>query len=139
MKQKKVTSADLWQLKIMNALMNTHQDRLKINHSKSSLISTEIISSLLIRVNNLMKVKLEERKTLLRKLISAKDLNFLHEISSSVVEELVMLADFYDLPLNLIDSSAVNVQHMNLMQFLMDFKKLNRDSEFVINLWKMLK
>lgn len=115
----------------------------KSNDQASMIISTEILNSLLIKTKMIMNKKIIEQKNLLRKLLVEKNLNFLQESSCiASIEELMLVAVYYDLPLNIFDNS-INLEKMNLLQFFTEFKKRKvhqkeMESEFVLNLWKMI-
>ncbi|CRK87591.1 CLUMA_CG001388, isoform A [Clunio marinus] len=133
-------SSDIWQMKIMNELIKKQQANNGASDS-SSLLSLEILNSLLMRFKMLIDKKFFERKSSIRQFLMKKDLNFLQDSCFQSVNELMQLVIFYDLPLNYINET-LDLSNINLFQFMFEIKKRQHDStstEFFLNLWKILK
>lgn len=137
MNEKTLKSIDVWQIKILGIIMRNRM--LQESETKSSLISNEIMSSLLTRVSLMMNKKVKKQRNLLKQLVVQKNLDFLREMCLPSIEELLLLTNYYDLPLNLI-SNSINIDKMNLLQFMIEFKQRSpqKNVEFILNLWKIL-
>lgn len=111
-----------------------------IEQSSSSLLSNEILRSLLVKAKIIMNEKLSQKKHLIKQLLYAKDSNFLQDFCMSSIVELMQLATYYDLSFNLLDDS-LNIEQMSLLQLIVEFKKRDtqhKETEFIANLWKIL-
>ncbi|KAG5683225.1 hypothetical protein PVAND_012519 [Polypedilum vanderplanki] len=135
--QKSIKSTDVWQLKILNILM--HNRMHKECDSKSSLVSTEILNSLLMKIKSIINNRIEQQKYLLKKFLTQKSLDFLHqEACLPTIEQVLLFTNFFDLPFALF--SSLNSENINLLQFIVEYKKRHSttDTEFLSNLWKIV-
>jgi len=108
--------------------------------SSSSILSNEILRSLVAKAKVIINEKLSQQKHLIKQLLYAKDLNFLQDFCMSSITELMQLATFYDLSFNLFDDS-LKIEQMSLLQLIVEFKKRDsqhKETEFIANLWKIL-
>lgn len=132
------TCSDVWQLKIISAIMK----KLENSTPEAAILSTEILNSLLMRCKMTMDKQFKERKLLLRNFLVEKNLNFLHELCPSVIQELLQLVVYYELPLNFINE-PLNLENVNLIQFMFEMKKRknleSQREDFILNLWNLLK
>lgn len=120
-----------------------HYKSLQINpvqDQSSCLLSHEILRSLLAKVNIILNERLVQQKHLVKQFFFSKDLDFLQDFCVQATNELMLFAIYYDLPLNLF-GEALNIGGMNLLQFLVEFKKRDfkqKEPQFISNLWKIL-
>lgn len=133
---------DVWQLKIMNALVNKQQTSEGTLSDNAALLSMEILNSLLMRYKMVMSKRLVEQKPLLRQFLIEKNLNFLQEHSTKSIQELMQLVIFFDLPLNFLNE-PLDLSNVNLVQFMFEIKKRqfaeSPSAEFISQLWNLLK
>lgn len=128
---KKISSCDLWQIKILSSLLNKRhfQDNLLADQS-SLLLAPELLNSLLIKIKMKFNEKILKHKDALKSLMMGlKSFEKIEEI-----DELMQLANYTDLPLQF------NVIHSSLLQFLFEFKKhraFHQEIDFISNLWKI--
>ena len=111
-----------------------------IEQSSTSLLSNEILRSLLAKAKVIMNEKLSQQKHLIKQLLPAKDSNFLQSFCLPSISELMQLATYYDLTFNLLDDS-LKIEQMSLLHLIVEFKKRDtqhKDTEFIANLWKIL-
>lgn len=122
----------------MNALVK----KLETSPPDVALLSTEILNSLLMRFKMVMDRRFKERKVLLRSFLVEKNLNFLQELCSVAIQELLQLVVFYDLPLNFLQES-LNLDNINLIQFMYEIKKRQtsepQGEDFILNMWNLLR
>lgn len=143
--KKCLSSNDLWQIKIFNSLIKRrhYQDHSHNNHLvdySSILLSPELLKSLLIR----LKMKLNEEvllhKDLLKRILSEQNLDFVKSLDFSNIQELMQLASYIDLPLQLCNGTQ-EIKQLNLLQFLIEFKKhraYHQEIDFLFNLWNTI-
>lgn len=129
--------SDIWQLKIMASIVK-RQD--VTPNDNVSLLSMEILNSLLLRCKKTMSTRMHERKFLMRKFLFESNLNFLQDFCLTSLQELIQLVVYFDLPLGLL-AEPLSLENANLLQFMFEIKNRhsNLNSEFILNLWKMLK
>jgi hypothetical protein len=136
------SSIDIWQLKIMKALVKKQQASDCIVAENTSVLSMEILKSLLMKFRLLMDERLQEQKLLLKSFLEENKLSFLQEQCAASIQELVKLVVFYDMRLNFL-SEPLNLENVNLLQFMFEVKKRqasqSSSSDFVANLWNVLK
>lgn len=122
--------------------MKTLARKLETSPPDAALLSTEILNSLLMRFKMVMDKRYKERKLLLRNFLVEKNLNFLQELCTSTIQELLQLVVFYDLPLNFF-SEPLNLDNVNLIQFMFEIKKRQtaepQGEDFILNLWNLLR
>lgn len=136
-----IRSSDVWQLKLLTCLMQNKLFPMSSSQEQSnSLVSVEIVRSLLTKTKMIMNEKMNEQKHVVKQLLFAKDLNFLQDFCMQSVSDLMLLATYYDLPLNIFNDS-LNVAKLSMIQFIVEFKKRDfqhKETEFISSLWKML-
>lgn len=108
----------------------------------TTLLSIEILNSLLMKFKMLMDKNVVQRKPLLRNFLLEKSLNFLQEFCAPAIQELMQLVIFYDLPMNF-HSEQLNLENVNFIQFLAEIKERQgletTSAEFILNLWRLLR
>lgn len=126
----------------MNALVKKQQAGEGISPDSSALLSMEMLNSLLIRFKVVMDERLKEQKSLLKRFLTEKNLNFLQDHCTASVQELMQLVVFFNLPMNFIDQS-LNVDNVNIVQFMFEMKARQLaeplPADFLFILWKLLK
>lgn len=137
-------SSDVWQIKIMKALVwNQPQSQTGMQNSVW-ILSIELLTSMLHKYDTVMGGKKEEMKFLLRNFLAEKNLDFLQEFCVDALQQLGMLIIFYNLPLNFINK-PLNLENVNVVQFLYEMKNRDNlthhqyDHDFLLNLWHLLK
>jgi hypothetical protein len=140
--QRNVTSIDLWQVKILNCLMRKRHFEENLNGDPNSLLlSPELLNSLLVKIRMQLNDAISTHKELLKKLIHEQNLNFIEKLDMASAEQLLQLATYTDLPLNMSNDSQ-DISQMNLLQFVFEFKKHqlhHHETDFISNLWKIMK
>jgi len=134
-------STDLWQLKIMSVLVKKQLANASATTDSISILSIEILNSLLMRLKMLMSRRMKERKHVLRTFLAERNLNFVTDFCLSSLQELIQLVIYFGLSLNFLEE-PLNLENVNLMQFMYELKKrqgVSLDPEFAINLWKLVK
>lgn len=134
--------SEIWQLKIMSELVKKKQATDNPQSDSSTLLSLEILDSLLKRFKMLMEEHLKLNKLLLRKFLMEENLSFLQDECVSTIQELFQLITFFDLPQNFMNE-PLNLENVNFLQFMFEIKKKQAteslDVDFAFNLWKLLK
>lgn len=101
----------------------------------------ELLSSLLMRFEMELEKRFREKKLLLKIFLTQLNLNFLQEYCESAIRELTQLVVFYDLPLNLLNTS-IDLGNLNLFKFMLEVKNRKTaepsDVDFQLNLWNLL-
>lgn len=133
---------DIWQIKIMNALVKKQQSYVGTSSDSWALLSLELLNSLLMRFEMEMEKRFKVHKLPLRNFLVQPNLMFLHDYCESLVQELIQLVVFYDLSLNFF-SNDIDVSSLNLFKFMFELKNRQNaalpDVDFQMNLWNLLK
>jgi hypothetical protein len=134
---KPISSNEIWQLKLFRMLMG---HKLMKQEAKLSMVLPEILKSLLLKIKVTTNKQIIEQKRILKQIIVQNNLDFLQRMDMATVAKILMLANYFELPLALYHTYNP-VKNVNVLQFLLEFKKrhpTNEDSEFPLNLWKIL-
>ena len=123
----------------MNALVKKQQvATVGPTSDSNALLSSELLSSVLMRFDIEMEKQLQEKKLLLRTFLTEPSLHFLQEHCDSSIKELLQLVVFYDLSLNMFNNT-INIGNLNLLKFMFEIKNRQAaDIEFQMNLWNLL-
>jgi hypothetical protein len=126
----------------MNTLVKKQQFSESSPPENTSVLSMEVLKSLLMKFRMLMDEKLREHKLMLKSFLIESKTSFLQEHCPESIPELVRLAVFYDLPMNFLNE-PLNLENVNLLQFMFEIKKRkvsqHLSSDFIVNLWNVLK
>lgn len=131
-------SCSIWQIKIISVLNNKYP-QVRLNRS-DYLLSPEIVNPILLKYQLEMEKKRNEMKFLLRNFLIKKDINFLQEFCLNALEKLTDTIIFYDLPLELF-TEGVKFDKINYLDFMLAMKRKKQplDTEFALNVWKLMK
>lgn len=133
-------------MKIISSLVKHLQSTVdeKAFNKGETLMSNEILSSLLLNFDQKMGQHKNEMKFLLKNFVFEKDLIFLQDYCVKSLNKLSDLILYFNVPLNLFSRSS-NLDEISFMQFMFEMKRrfLQRnqrvDRNFIINLWNLLK
>lgn len=133
-------------MKIISSLVKHLQSTVdeKASNKGETLMSNEILSSLLLNFDQKMGQHKNEMKFLLKNFVFEKDLIFLQDYCVKSLNKLSDLILYFNVPLNLFSRSS-NLDEISFMQFMFEMKRrfLQRnqrvDRNFIINLWNLLK
>ena len=92
----------------------------------------------MLRFRILADKKLSKNKSVLKRVLTEKNLEFLHDYDLFVVEELVQLVVLFGISLNFY-TDDIDVSKTNLIHFLHEMKKRGIvNSEFIKSIWKIV-
>lgn len=101
----------------------------------SLLLAPELLNSLLIKLKMILNNRITLNKDMLKRLSS--DFSFLNNLDMTSIEQLMLLANYTDLPIHMAPLTS-----MNMLEFLIAFKSraqpYHHETDFNTNLCKIL-
>ena len=135
--EKLTSSIDLWQFKILQAILDRHKPILE----SDVLISPDILQSLSNRVKTKMDQMLIENRHILEKFIVAGDgsLQDFSEFCADSLGKLAKLVMFFDLPFRLIDANMLeHIKQLDFVQLLYGSREYQLETRVIYTISNIL-